>query len=185
MSSRRRASTSRSRTSRDLLDAVICESILGIPIKRQFVRDHVHVLLDVGAERATNPLTRGLHLLTAELASHVSHRDSFSAAAMRRAGAQGAEWIVPDLVFAHPALARAEQPGVLVVGVMAYYRPTDNPIRGAEAHLNADGLVAQVLAARSAAAELANQIRLSTASYAAAVESLLACATTETLGLAA
>ena len=49
-----------------------------------------------------------------------------------------------------------------------------------------DRLVAQVLAARNAAGELANHlIRLGTASYAAEVESLLECVATEALGLAA
>ena len=52
-------------------------------------------------------------------------------------------------------------------------------------HLNADGLVAQVLAARNAAGELANQIRPITDSYAAEAESLLDCVATEALGLAA
>jgi polysaccharide pyruvyl transferase WcaK-like protein len=269
------------------------------------VRGRRFVLLDVGAERATNPLTRGLHVVTAELASHVSYRDSLSAVAMRRAGARAPELVAPDLVFAHPAPTRAEpEPGLLVVGVMAYYGPTDNAIRGANVlrryvatmasalarftdagdrlvlvggdrvdvdiardvraavlamrprlphdvvvvrefttfaelteqmmraevviasrfhnlicalrlarptisvgyarksrhlmetlglgsycqdieHLNADELVAQVLAARNAAWELANRIRLGTASYAAEVESLLERVATEALGLAA
>ena len=269
------------------------------------VRGRQFVLLAVGAEKATNPLTRGLHLVTAALASHVSYRDSFSAAAMRRRDARGPELITPDLVFAHSAPTRAEpEAGVLVVGVMAYYGRTNNPIRGADVlgryiatmgaalvrfadvgdrlvlvggdrvdvdiarevraailalrpslppaavvvrefstfaelteemmraevviasrfhnlicalrlarptisigyarksrqlmetlglasycqdfeHLNANALVAQVLAARSAAKELAERIRLGTASYAAEVESLLQCVGTETLGLAA
>jgi polysaccharide pyruvyl transferase WcaK-like protein/glycosyltransferase involved in cell wall biosynthesis len=93
------------------------------------------VLLDVGAEPIGNPLTRRLFVATARLASHVTYRDKWSADAMREAGAPRTEGIAPDLAFAHDAPTQAHpQPGLVVVGVMAYYGPSDNRTRGAEAH---------------------------------------------------
>jgi polysaccharide pyruvyl transferase WcaK-like protein len=97
------------------------------------LRRRPFVLLDVGAERATNPLTRWLYVGTVRLAAHVSYRDRLSAEAMARSGAPAHDGVAPDLVFGHPAstLARPE-PGCLVVGVMAYYGQKDDPVRGAD-----------------------------------------------------
>ena len=98
------------------------------------LRHRPFVLLDVGAERASNPLTRRLSLATVRLATHVSYRDVSSAAAMARVGARAVpEVISPDLVFAHaaPSVAKPE-PGCLVLGVMTYYGPKDDPIRGGD-----------------------------------------------------
>jgi polysaccharide pyruvyl transferase WcaK-like protein len=97
------------------------------------VRSRPFVLLDVGAERAGNPITRWLNVATVRLSTHVSYRDPSSAAAMASAGARSPEAIAPDLAFAHPASTLAKpEPGRLVVGVMAYYGPGDDPIRGAD-----------------------------------------------------
>ena len=97
------------------------------------LRSRPFVLLDVGAERAANPLTRVLNVATVRLSTHVSYRDRSSAAAMASAGARDPEAVAPDLAFAHPALTLARpEPDRLVVGVMAYYGPGDDPIRGAD-----------------------------------------------------
>ena len=91
------------------------------------------LLLDVGAEWALNPLTRRLYVAIARLATHVSYRDSASAAAMARAGAHDPAAIAPDLAFGHPAPTLAKpEPGRIVVGVMAYYGRKDDPKRGAD-----------------------------------------------------
>ncbi len=89
------------------------------------------VLLDVGAEWAANPLTRRLYVETVRLATHVSYRDESSAAVMQRAGARPPDVIAPDLAFAHPApTVAAPESGLLVVGVMAFYGHSDDPVRG-------------------------------------------------------
>jgi polysaccharide pyruvyl transferase WcaK-like protein/glycosyltransferase involved in cell wall biosynthesis len=95
------------------------------------LRNRPFVLLDVGAEWAFNPLTRWLFVATVRLATHVSYRDSSSAAAMIRAGAPASpEAIAPDLAFAHPAATAAKpEPGRLLLGVMTYYGRKDDSIR--------------------------------------------------------
>lgn len=91
------------------------------------------LLVDVGAEWALNPLTRRLYVAIARLATHVSYRDSASAAAMARAGVHDPAAIAPDLAFGHPAPTLAKpEPGRIVVGVMAYYGRKDDPKRGAD-----------------------------------------------------
>ena len=91
------------------------------------------LLLDVGAERAMNPVTRRLYVATTRLATHVSYRDRSSAAAMERADARDSAAIAPDLAFAHPATTLAKpELGRIVVGVMAYYGRKDDPKRGAD-----------------------------------------------------
>jgi len=96
------------------------------------LRRRPFVFLDVGAEYAANRLTRRLNVATVKRATHVSYRDLASAAAMARAGARAPEAIAPDLAFAHPVSKLTEpEPGRLVVGVMAYYGPADDPVRGA------------------------------------------------------
>ena len=74
----------------------LCGSVLA-------ARNRRFVLLDVGAEWASNPLTRRLNVAAVRLATHVSYRDRSSAAAMARAGARDPKAIAPDLAFAHPA----------------------------------------------------------------------------------
>jgi polysaccharide pyruvyl transferase WcaK-like protein len=96
------------------------------------IRGRRFVLLDVGAERAANPVTRWLFAATARLATHASFRDRSSAAVMARAGIRGRHVVAPDLAFAHPASTVAEPiGGRVVVGVMAYHGPGDDPRRGA------------------------------------------------------
>ncbi len=91
------------------------------------------VLLSVGAEPVLNPVTRKLFVWTVRLADHVSYRDEWSFRAMRDAGARNPDAIAPDVAFAHPATATATvQPGLVVVGVMAYYGRLDDPVRGAD-----------------------------------------------------
>ncbi len=106
------------------------------------------VLLDVGADWATNPITRRLYVATARLATHVSYRDDSSAAAMARAGVRRLQAVGPDLAFAHPAPTLAKpEPGRVVVGVMAYYgRNDDNPNRGADVRCQYVSTMATALA---------------------------------------
>jgi polysaccharide pyruvyl transferase WcaK-like protein len=97
--------------------------------RRQFV------LLDVGAEPTVNPVTRRMFVAIANLAAHVSYRDQFSADAMRAAGAREADAVAPDLAFAHSASTHTEpEPGRIVIGVLAYYGPSDDPVVGAGVH---------------------------------------------------
>jgi polysaccharide pyruvyl transferase WcaK-like protein len=97
------------------------------------VRGRRFVLLGIGAERAANLITRRLFVATVGLATHVSYRDNSSATAMRRVGAGPQAVIAPDIAFAHPAPTQAKpQPGLIVVGVMAYYGRGDDPVRGAD-----------------------------------------------------
>jgi polysaccharide pyruvyl transferase WcaK-like protein len=96
------------------------------------IRGRPFLLLDVGAERAASPVTRWLYAATARLATHASFRDCSSAGVMARAGARRRYVVAPDLAFAHPASTVAEPiGGRVVVGVMAYYGPGDDPLRGA------------------------------------------------------
>jgi len=111
------------------------------------LRRRPFVLLDIGAEYAVNRLTRRLNVATVKRAAHVSYRDLASAAAMARAGARAPEAIAPDLVFAHPvSKLTAPEPGRLVVGVMAYYGPADDPVRGAAVRRTYVATMAEALA---------------------------------------
>lgn len=107
-----------------LLFAVVCR-----------LRGRPFVLLDVGAEAATNRLTRWMFVRTVNLARHVSYRDEWSADAMRSCGAREPDAVAADLAFAHPGPAHAApEPGLVVVGTMAYYGPGDDPVRGRAVH---------------------------------------------------
>lgn len=95
------------------------------------LRGRRFILLDVGAEPVTR-VTRRLFVATARLAAHLSYRDEWSAEAMRRAGGREPDALAPDLAFGHPVQVTVErEPGLLVVGVMAYHGWQDDPIRGA------------------------------------------------------
>ena len=51
---------------------------------------------------------------------------------MREAGSRAQRQVAPDVAFLHPAPTQAEpEPGRVVVGVMAYYGHSDDPVRGA------------------------------------------------------
>ena len=96
------------------------------------LRRRPFLLLDVGAEPCRDRLTRWMYHATVRLAAHVSYRDAWSAEAMSSAGASRPAAVAPDLAFAHPSPDRAEPvAGRVVVGVMAYYGPSDDPVRGA------------------------------------------------------
>ena len=111
------------------------------------LRGRPFVLLDVGAERAANPITRRLYVASVRLAAHVSYRDHWSAAEMARAGAREPEAVAPDLAFAHPASMLANpEPGRIVVGVMAYYGRGDDPRRGLDIRRKYVSTLAEALA---------------------------------------
>ena len=96
------------------------------------LRKRPFVLLDVGANRALNPMTRWLNTATTNLAAHVSYRDQESADAMRESGSKADAMVVPDVAFTHPSPTSAEpEPGLVVVGAMAYYGHADDPVQGA------------------------------------------------------
>ncbi|MGI3780725.1 MAG: polysaccharide pyruvyl transferase family protein [Janthinobacterium lividum] len=95
-------------------------------------RGRSFVLLDVGADRCVSRASRWLQVATARLATHVSVRDQRSADSLVANGAEAPLAVVPDLAFAHPATAGpSPEPGLLVVGVMAYYGVADDPVAGA------------------------------------------------------
>ena len=97
------------------------------------LRRRAFVLLDVGANRSDDRLTRLLYDRTVALATHVSYRDVESATAMARADDGPPGDVAPDLAFAHPGPARARpQPGRVVVGVMEYHGHRNDPVQGAE-----------------------------------------------------
>ena len=97
------------------------------------IRRKPFVLVNVGADRATNPLTRWLYATTTDLATHVSYRDQESADAMRESGSKARALVAPDVAFIHPASTQPEpEPGLVVVGAMAYYGYSDDPVRGAD-----------------------------------------------------
>ena len=96
------------------------------------LRKRPFVLLDVGANRALSPMTRWLNTATTNLAAHVSYRDQESADAMRESGSKADAMVVPDVAFTHPSPTSAEpEPGLVVVGAMAYYGHADDPVQGA------------------------------------------------------
>lgn len=106
------------------------------------------ILLDVGADRAEHPLTRGLHIAVARLATHVSYRDASSASAMRPARRSRPGVVAPDLAFAHDApRLPTPVPGRIVVGVMAYYGREDDPVAGADVRRRYVDHLAQAVAA--------------------------------------
>jgi polysaccharide pyruvyl transferase WcaK-like protein len=97
------------------------------------IRRRPFVLLNVGANRAQNPLVRWLYVATAGLATHLSYRDRESAEEMRQAGSRAEAVVAPDVAFLHPAPTTADpEPGRVVMGVMAYYGHADDPVRGAD-----------------------------------------------------
>jgi polysaccharide pyruvyl transferase WcaK-like protein len=118
-----------------LLTALMCK-----------LRGRRFVLLGVGAEPAANPLTRWMYGATVALAAHVSYRDRASAIAMTADSAGKPAIVVPDLAFAHPEpVQAAPQAGRLVVGVMAYYGFSDDPVRGATVREQYVGSLAKAL----------------------------------------
>lgn len=90
------------------------------------------VLVSVGAEEAAHPVTRRLYRWTVRLSHYCSYRDEGSRLAVRAMGVTGELGeVFPDLAFslATPS-GSSERPGHVVIGVMAYSGPPDDPERG-------------------------------------------------------
>lgn len=103
-------------------------------------------LLSVGAEYATHPLTRRLYRWTVLLSDYCTFRDEESREAVRAMGVPGRRLgvVFPDLAFALPAPEdRAERPGHVVIGVMAY--DGQDPARAAEVRRAYDERMAQLV----------------------------------------
>jgi polysaccharide pyruvyl transferase WcaK-like protein len=92
--------------------------------------------VSVGAEPIDHPVTRYFNLRTARLADFCSYRDEFSRQAMIGMGADPDRTSVcPDVVFG--LTVEPDEPladGPICVGVMAYYGPTDDKVRGRATH---------------------------------------------------
>ena len=111
------------------------------------VRGCSFVLLDVGADRCVSRASRWLQVATVRLAAHVSVRDRRSADSLVANGAPAPVAVAPDLAFAHPApTSSVAEPGLLVVGVMAYYGRQDDPVAGAGVRTHYAEVLAEALA---------------------------------------
>lgn len=93
-------------------------------------------LVSVGAEIINKRATRLLSNATARLAHYRSYRDVNSLEAMRRRGIDTSrDRVYPDLVFGMPTPPyEPGDPGIVGVGVMAYYGGNDDWHRGDEIH---------------------------------------------------
>lgn len=96
------------------------------------VRRRKVVLVSIGAEYATHPLTRWFYRGVVRLADYCSYRDEGSRQAVRRMCATDEVGeVFPDVAFSLAVpTAPAELPGHVVIGVMAYDGPPDDPNRG-------------------------------------------------------
>jgi polysaccharide pyruvyl transferase WcaK-like protein len=111
------------------------------------LRRRPFVLLNVGANRARNPLVRWLYVATAALATHLSYRDVESAEEMRQSGSRAEAVVAPDVAFVHPAPTAADpEPGRVVMGVMAYYGHADDPVKGADVRRGYVATIAETVA---------------------------------------
>jgi polysaccharide pyruvyl transferase WcaK-like protein/glycosyltransferase involved in cell wall biosynthesis len=89
------------------------------------------VLLSVGAQYATHPLTRFFYRWTVRLSAYASFRDDGSRDAVRAMGVDGPHEVYPDLAFALPAPDPAPvRAGHVAVAVMTFYGGPDDPRRG-------------------------------------------------------
>jgi polysaccharide pyruvyl transferase WcaK-like protein len=93
-------------------------------------------LVSVGAEIISNPATRLLSNATARLAYYRSYRDANSLESMRQRGIDTSrDRVYPDLVFGVPTPPYDPgDPGIVGVGVMAYYGGNDDRQRADEIH---------------------------------------------------
>jgi len=93
-------------------------------------------LVSVGADLIARRPTRWISNATARLAAYRSYRDAYSRDAMRRRGIDtSADRVYPDLVFGVPVPPyQPGDPGLVGVGVMAYYGGNDDRDRAAEIH---------------------------------------------------
>lgn len=111
------------------------------------VRGRSFVLLDIGADHCVSRASRWLQVATVRLATHVSCRDQRSADSLVENGGGPPSAVAPDLAFAHPAPTLTDvEPGRLVVGVMAYYGPLDDPVAGAGVLARYVAVLAEALA---------------------------------------
>jgi polysaccharide pyruvyl transferase WcaK-like protein len=92
--------------------------------------------VSVGAEPIDNPITRAFVVRAAKTAEFCSFRDEFSRRSMADMGGLASDATVcPDLVLGLPYEAGpVADNGAVCIGVMAYYGPTDDKKRYAEAH---------------------------------------------------
>jgi polysaccharide pyruvyl transferase WcaK-like protein len=93
-------------------------------------------LVSVGADIISKPATRWVSNATARLAFYRSYRDAYSRDAMTRRGIDtSSDPVCPDLVFGIPAPPYAPgDPGLIGVGVMAYYGGNDDRKHADEIH---------------------------------------------------
>lgn len=93
-------------------------------------------LVSVGADLIGKPATRWLSNATARLASYRSYRDAYSLDAMRKRGIDtSSDMVYPDLVFGVPTPPfETGDPGLVGVGVMAYYGGNDDRKQAAQIH---------------------------------------------------
>lgn len=93
-------------------------------------------LVSVGADLIAKRPIRWISNATARLAAYRSYRDAYSRDVMRRRGVDtSADQVYPDLVFGVPVPAyQPGDPGLVGVGVMAYYGGNDDRDRAAEIH---------------------------------------------------
>ncbi|WP_274910815.1 polysaccharide pyruvyl transferase family protein [Streptomyces sp. WZ-12] len=109
---------------------LLCASgrLLGTPV----------ALVSVGAAAIGNRLTRALVRWSARLAAYRSYRDAQSRDAMREMGVDTTgDGVFPDLAFSLPtprAGGSAASPGLVCVGVMAFYGSDDDRARAEEIH---------------------------------------------------
>ncbi|GAA4673467.1 polysaccharide pyruvyl transferase family protein [Pseudonocardia yuanmonensis] len=93
-------------------------------------------LVSVGADHIPERSTRWLITRAAKLAHYRSYRDDRSRTAMQRMGVDvSRDEVYPDLVFALPVpRGRGSRPGVVGVGVMAYFGRSEDRARAADIH---------------------------------------------------
>ncbi|MFB7633185.1 polysaccharide pyruvyl transferase family protein [Streptomyces sp. NPDC056149] len=109
---------------------LLCASgrLLGTPV----------ALVSVGAAAIGNRLTRALVRWSARLAAYRSYRDAQSRDAMREMGVDTTgDGVFPDLAFSLStprAGGSAASPGLVCVGVMAFYGSDDDRARAEEIH---------------------------------------------------
>jgi polysaccharide pyruvyl transferase WcaK-like protein len=91
------------------------------------------VLVSIGAEYPTHPVTRWLYRWILRLSHYRSFRDEESCNAMNSIGGTGQlDAVVPDLTFAMPTPDNYwVRPGHVAIGVMSYIGTSDDPNRGA------------------------------------------------------
>ncbi len=98
------------------------------------VRGRRLALVSVGAQYATNRVTRFFYRWTVRLADYASFRDEGSRDAVRAMGVRGSYDVFPDLAFSLPCPAVGSAPGTrpghVAVGVMSFYGGPDDLRRG-------------------------------------------------------